>query len=181
MTLIERVREFMVNHIAVGSRLEFRQVYGFPGYYVSNAGHIISAKRRKELMFLKHFIDPDGYKRMALYSDRRPIKKKVSRLILESFVGPPGEEMVARHKNGIRHEDRLDNLEWGTSQDNSDDMIRHGTRPIGVKNASAKLTEDQVRLIRESSESSPVLAEQFGVDRQTIWRIRAGPGWPHLK
>lgn len=178
MTLIERVREFMVNHIAVGSRLEFRQVYGFPDYYVSSAGHLISSHKQK-LKFLKPEIQ-DGYKRARLFQAARLHAKFVHRIMLESFLGPQPECMETRHKNGIRHDNRIENLEWGTPQQNTDDKISHGTHSFGETNGRAKLTELQVRAIYASGDSAQNIANTFGIKVAQVNLIKRGGTWRHL-
>lgn len=44
------------------------------------------------------------------------------RVILETFVGPAPEGAVTRHLNDVRTDNRLENLAWGTQQENMDDM-----------------------------------------------------------
>ena len=51
----------------------------------------------------------------------------VHRLVLEAFVGPRPEGMVARHLNGDPGDNRLENLAWGTQSENNYDKVRHGT------------------------------------------------------
>lgn len=45
------------------------------------------------------------------------------------------------------------------------------------KSDSAKLTMEQAREIRASTESGPVLAERYGVNRSLIGGIRRGQAW----
>lgn len=52
--------------------------------------------------------------------------KYVHRLVLEAFVGECPDGMETCHKNGIRTDNRLENLYWGTSSENSHDIVRHG-------------------------------------------------------
>ena len=51
----------------------------------------------------------------------------------------------------------------------------------GAKNKSAKLTEDQAREIKRSRDPLLVLAARFGVSIYTIWAIRTGKRWKHIK
>ena len=52
--------------------------------------------------------------------------RPVHRLVLETFVGP-GDGMWVDHENEIKHDNRLENLEWTTPKENSDRyMARHG-------------------------------------------------------
>lgn len=51
---------------------------------------------------------------------------------------------------------------------------------LGSKNEGAKLTEDDVRIIRASSLSQPKLAAIFGVAQSRICQIRRRQGWNHV-
>lgn len=69
----------------------------------------------------------------------------------------------------------------GTRADNQRDMqvkLRSGV--LGEKNPKAKLTPDQVRLIRKSTQSDALLALQFGVWASTIYCIRTRRKWRHI-
>jgi hypothetical protein len=55
-----------------------------------------------------------------------------------------------------------------------------GASQPGEKNAQAKLTEDQVRFIRASSEPGIDLARRYGVQQSQISRIRKGQRWGHV-
>lgn len=60
--------------------------------------------------------------------------KYAHRLVLEAFVGPCPPGMETRHLNGDPGDNRLVNLAWGTSSENSQDILLHG------RNASASRT-----------------------------------------
>ncbi len=174
----EEVLIFAKNHIAASQFLEFRRVEKYPSYWVSNVGHIISTKRKK-FRFQKLCLN-QGYHR-ANIGNVKPLRPKlVHRLVLEAFVCECPVNQQARHKNGIRHDNRISNLEWGTVQENSDDRTRHGTQPIGIRNPRAKLTEDQVRMIRISPKGAPELARELGVHRNMIYNIRGGLNWTNV-
>jgi hypothetical protein len=44
---------------------------------------------------------------------------------------------------------------------------------------NAKLTAEKVAMIRASSESTRVLAEQFGISVRSMSDVRAGRSWKH--
>lgn len=52
--------------------------------------------------------------------------------------------------------------------------------PRGEATTSARLTEDDVRLVKRSTDSSTVLARRLGVHKSTIKDIRAGRSWKHV-
>lgn len=127
-----------------------------------------------------------GYVDFWLWRDGKPTRKIAHRLMWEAFISPIPKGLVMNHKNGIRDDNRLENLEVVTQSENVRDGFKRGRpRPNnpspGEKNGSAKLTEDQVRQIRRlraSGTSQREVAEQFGVSiplvslihRRLVWR-----------
>lgn len=90
-------------------------------------------------------------------------------------------KMQINHKNGVRHDNRIINLELVTASENVKHSFSHGSSCAkGERNNSAKLTESQVREIRESNARSLDLAAQYSVHKNTILRIRSGKLWAHL-
>lgn len=63
-----------------------------------------------------------------LYKDGKPKTRVVHHLVLETFVGfrPPGKD--ACHKDDNPANNHLDNLYWGTRQENMRDVVRNGHR-----------------------------------------------------
>ena len=105
----------------------------------------------------------------------------VHALALTRAVGPAPSGMVARHGEcnqpscfNPRH------LSWGTRIENQHDRVRDGTDLRGVRHPAARLTEEAVLLIRRSLESRSVLAERYGVSRDTIRAIKVRQTWKHL-
>lgn len=69
----------------------------------------------------------------------------------------------------------------GTRADNQRDMQRKFRSGIlGEKNPKAKLTPDQVRVIRTSAESNSDLGRQYAVCASTIYMIKKGRKWRHI-
>lgn len=117
-----------------------------------------------------------GYVYVSLCRNGSEKKFVVHRLVLRAFVGPPGG-MWALHRNGNRADPRLDNLYYGTPKENGADMIRHGNSRRGSKNTMALLSEELVRWIRESTQSSIELGALLGVHHSTIRKARARVNW----
>ena len=109
------------------------------------------------------------------------------RLMFELFVGPPGDEFVL-HRCDTPECVNPDHLFLGTLFDNMQDAARKGRtrsmltaeRTAGECNVKAKLTADQVREIRQSSESNIPLAERYGVTNSLIGQIRRRQIWRHV-
>ena len=50
--------------------------------------------------------------------------------VLEAFVGPRPKGAVARHLNDNRHDNRLENLMWGSRSENAQDAVINGKRKL---------------------------------------------------
>ncbi len=103
-------------------------------------------------------------------------------LILETFVGPRPDGLVACHTNGNSLDNTLGNLRWDTPESNGADVRRHGSQR-GSRNGHSKLTEDIVRQIRQArAQGVPRVdvARLFGVSRSTVQHIDDGRKWAYV-
>jgi hypothetical protein len=101
----------------------------------------------------------------------------VHRMVIETFEGPIPRGRVVCHNNGDRTDNHLHNLRTDTMAGNLFDRRRHGTDTGGVRNVGSALTMEQVEQIRALPGTETLLAEQFGVNRATIGRIRRGQSY----
>ena len=169
-------------------------VFGYEGLYeVSDYGRVKSLARvvpharwGEQRIFerlLKPGRDKDGYLQVGLYKEGQKKKCQVHRLVLEAFVEPCPEGEECRHLNGVRDDNRLENLAWGTPKENKADQVLHGTKAKGERHGSAKLTETDVVQIHNLIAlglTQTKIAKQFGVDQTLISLIHHGKNWTHL-
>lgn len=110
-------------------------IEGFPGYEVSDQGRVRcwrprthTAKAPTEPRLVASTpAPPGGYLMVQLCTgDGRQAGKRVHRLVLETFVGP-SNGLDACHLNGVRTDNRLENLRWDTRKGNFSDKKLHGT------------------------------------------------------
>lgn len=126
----------------------------------------------------------DGYGKLLVGSKLDGSRRTVtaSRASYETFVGkiPPG--MVVCHKCDNPRCVNPDHLFVGTWKDNFDDMVRKGRRKQarGSRIASSKLTEADVRRIRQSGKTPQELADRYGVNVATVRKILSGASWKHV-
>lgn len=105
------------------------------------------------------------------------------RYIWESVHGEIPEGLQINHKNGIKTDNRLCNLEVVTPSENLLHACRTGLKPslVGMQMPNAKLKDQDVREIRRSNESQYSLAARFGVHQSIISEIRSRKRWKHLE
>jgi hypothetical protein len=68
----------------------------------------------------------------------------------------------------------------GTHGDNAKDRNKKGRHNFGENRPMAKLTEEQVKYIKQSNETNSVLGEQFNVSATAIYHIRKNINWKHV-
>jgi hypothetical protein len=113
--------------------------------------------------------------------------RTVHQLVLEAFVGPkPSPKHQGAHWDGDLENNFVSNLRWATAKENIADKVRHGrvTRTSGEIDGMSKLTNDQVRKIRErcsAGEVQHVVAVDYGVSQPTISDIMTRRSWGHLE
>jgi hypothetical protein len=177
---------------------QWEKVVGFPHYEVSTKGSVRSLPRMVERCDGQLQGIPGGilspvirdnhgtqYGEVTLSdigSGRRHVIRKVHHLILETFIGPRPEGMVTRHLNGDSLDNRLENLIYGTHEQNVADRSRQGRthRPAGELNGRAKLTGGDVELIRRRAGEGVgrmALACQYNVSVSLIYQIVRGAIW----
>jgi hypothetical protein len=123
-----------------------------------------------------------GYPMVDLRYRGRKTKEAVHALVLEAFVGPRPDGLVACHNDGTRTNNALSNLRWDSYSGNEADKVRHGTSQRGERNHVAKLTRDDVRdiRIRLQSESCASIARSFRVTPEAISHIKLRKTWAWL-
>lgn len=99
------------------------KVKGFENYEVSSLGSI-----RKGVYILSFPRDKDGYLKTALRNLEGKRKYlRVHRIVAENFIDNPDNKPVVNHKNGIKYDNRAENLEWFTISENT----KHGFDSLG--------------------------------------------------
>lgn len=93
-------------------------------YEVSCAGRVRGLKRGKILRIRK---DRYGYVQYLLSNGKTKLYRTAHSLVAQEFIGPRPHGLEVRHLNGNPSDNRVENLRYGTHQENAQDMLKHGT------------------------------------------------------
>jgi hypothetical protein len=166
---------------------EWRKIPDFPAYSISNHGRVrrdVGGVGAVAGRILKFNLMTSGYRCVQLWRDSKPHPRSVHRLVASVFL-PEAEDSHTEvaHYDGNRLNNHVLNLRWTDRRGNLADMKRHGTNPIGSRNAMAKLREADVvaiRRLREMGFSTALIADRFKVSRANIEFILRGKTWKHV-
>lgn len=145
-----------------------KPIEGYTGYYVSDDGKVFSDKSG-EMIELKLQKDKDGYLVVGLKRDDG-VKKtcRVHRLVAEAFIPNPNNYHYVNHKNEIKDDNRVENLEHCSHKYNDN----YGTKS---KKISEKLTG---RVVPEETKKR-ISDTRNGKSTRQVICTTTGKRWPN--
>ena len=128
----------------------------FGNYIVYSDGRVFSVKRN---VFLKPFDNEKGYKKVTLSHNGKAKIYKLHRLLAECFIPKIEGKNQVNHKNGIKIDNRVENLEWCNNSENQ----KHSWAMGLIKSGHAKVVLDTKAGV--FYESASELANLLGVNK----------------
>lgn len=111
---------------------EWKDIFGYEGLYqVSNMGEVRSLvnqarHKRKIPKILKAHKDGKGYLRIKVSKKQKTQTFKVHRLVAQAFIPNPKDKLQVNHKNCIKTDNKVSNLEWVTNEENREHAKKNG-------------------------------------------------------
>lgn len=173
-----------------GAIEEWRPVVGYEGWYdVSNLGRVrrvMPSPWAKVGRILTAGLDGPGYLHVMLTRNGKTTTSSLHRLVARAFHGAPLPGQEVNHLNGVKTDDRAENLEWVTRSENHKHAFRiglksHANRFVGIKNGRAVITDlDAARIRSLKGVARQVdLAREYGITQGHVSRIQRGVAWHH--
>ena len=119
----------------------WKTIYDVSDYEISDQGRVRSLKYGK-LVYRKAHSDAKGYRRITLCMNGKMTTRKIHKLVAIAFIGLCPERYEINHKNGIKSDNRMSNLEYVTHVENMRHAFQAGlTKAFGEKGV-CQLTRD---------------------------------------
>ena len=106
--------------------MEVKNITGYEGLYIiDNLGNVVSLPKQQGSRFVNEYkilgtkINRLGYKEVALSKEGKTKTYLLHRLIALHFIPNPNKYKCVNHKNGVKADNRLDNLEWCNTSHNT--------------------------------------------------------------
>jgi hypothetical protein len=124
---------------------------------------------------LKPRLDRYGYPNISVYHEGKRHTKTVHRIVAEVFIPNPDNLYSINHKDGIKTNNEVSNLEWCTIAQNNEHSYMSGLRKL-------KVQPEQVPYIYTNPDNltAKELSAKFGVKLNTIYGIIYGYKWKSI-
>lgn len=171
--------------------MRWAYINGFEGLYiVSDQGQVMSLPRsgsggREYEKILSGGIC-SGYLALTLCNKGKSKRVQIHRMVAEAFLPNIEGKLQVNHINGVKTDNRLENLEWVTPSEN----ILHGLS-LGImntakgeqkKNSKFKNSEvSEIKIMLREGVLGTVIANKFGVHKSIIYSIKSGKTWKHVQ
>lgn len=164
--------------------MECVEIKNYPNYIIYIDGRVYSKKTKR---FLTQCLNRGGYYIVNLCKKGfRPKSHRVHRLVAEHFLPQIEGLKDVNHKDGVKTNNHINNLEWSNKSLNGLHAHRlglnHGPSMKGEEHPGKKLSEEDVIKIRElhGLKTNKELAKQYNITTTQIWRIVTRKCWNHI-
>jgi hypothetical protein len=137
------------------------------GYKILENGQVFSKKK----MPLKGGNNNKGYNVLCLSLNNIQTSIKRHRIIALKYIPNPENKPQVNHKNGIKTDNRAENLEWCTNKENAIHAVQNGLRDLksfheaGLKATTKKVYDTKTGIIYPSAEEPSII---YNINRQTL-------------
>lgn len=135
----------------------WKDIKGYEGIYqISNYGRVYSLVSNR---ILKPSLSPKGYVRVRLCVDNIKTNHSIHRLVAEAFISNPDKKPCINHINTVRDDNRVENLEWCTYKENSNNPITVERYKNKTPWNKGKASSEETRLKQSESHRGKKLSE----------------------
>lgn len=149
---------------------KWTEIKNYPNYVITDDGKVKSKITNK---ILTGGLNEAGYVCFTLKNENGKRIERAHRLVAETFIKNPKDEKIVNHINGIKTDNRVENLEWCSLLHNVQHAYENGL--MSHKTNYKKLTDNDVKEIRElyknTNHTYYSLAEIYDLSYSYVGRI----------
>lgn len=152
----------------------WKPIVGFDGYEVSSQGRVRSPQK-----VLKPCSDGRGYRKVFLYAKGVRQGARVHHLVARAFIGERENDLVVNHKDGVKTNNAVSNLEYVTQKENRIHAQVNGLLASGERVNTSKFTSEEAQMIRKQRGKigTREMARLLGVTSSAISKILNEKSW----
>ena len=152
-----------------------KAIPGFPNYSVTEDGKVYSYKTNKEL---KPMLGTDKYHSVCLSNKGKVKRVSIHRIVANVFLNNLDNKPQVNHINGIKTDNRLENLEWSTRSENMKHAYVHSLKKVSRKNIK-ELTLINSKIVLDTQtgifyQSASEASRLLNLNRRTLCAYLSG-------
>lgn len=159
-----------------------KDILNFEGLYqIDENGNILNVSKQR--VFKPKSANSRGYVTVDLFKDGNRKGFLMHRLIAQSFIPNPLNLPFINHINGIKTDNRVENLEWCSASENTRHSFKIGLQSnLGSKHPQTSLSEDDVLKIRSMKDNLSIreISNLYNVSIPCIRQILNRTSWRHI-
>lgn len=156
-----------------------KDIKGYKGLYaVTKDGRVWSYLKKRQGgrrgKFLRPFRGGKGYLIVGFCKKGRVIRHYIHRLVGKAFIPNHDNLPEINHKNGIKTDNHVGNLEWCTRKHNVKHAIKIGLMPLGMNRKHTRFTDSDIlrmRAMYEVGYFQPEIAKVFKTSQAVVSNI----------